>query len=58
MMLKSETKMPFGLIEPNDVFDLVQYLISDNNKMTGQTLLIDSGVVLDANGKAREQKNE
>lgn len=58
MMLKSEAKMPFGLIETDDVFDLVQYLISDNNKMTGQTLLIDSGVILDVNRKARDKKND
>jgi NAD(P)-dependent dehydrogenase (short-subunit alcohol dehydrogenase family) len=54
MMLKSETEMPFGLIKSKDIFDLVQYLLGDNNKMTGQTLLIDSGVILDANKKARK----
>ena len=54
MMLTSEAKMPFGLIEPNDVFELVHYLMFDSNKMTGQTLLIDSGVVLDASRKSRK----
>jgi NAD(P)-dependent dehydrogenase (short-subunit alcohol dehydrogenase family) len=49
MMLTSDEKMPFGLIKPEDIFNLVQYLISENNRMTGQTLLIDSGVVLDVN---------
>jgi len=58
MMLESEIKMPFGLIEPKDVFNLVQYLISDNNKMTGQTLLIDSGVVLDVNRKKQRSKSD
>lgn len=51
MMLNSEKQMPFGLIQPKDVFALVQYLISDNNKMTGQTLLIDSGITLSVNKK-------
>ncbi len=49
MMLKAENRMPLGLIEANDVYDLVKYLVTSNNKMTGQTLLIDSGTVLDVN---------
>jgi len=46
MMLKSDQSMPFGLITPEDIFELVWYLLSDSNKMTGQTVLIDSGIIL------------
>ncbi|WP_342479082.1 SDR family oxidoreductase [Paenibacillus sp. FSL H7-0350] len=57
MMQKSEIKMPFGLIEPIDVYELVKYLIFDNKKMTGQTLLMDSGTVLDINRKKKRSEN-
>lgn len=57
IMLKSETRMPLGLIETSDVYNLVKYLVSSNNKMTGQTLLIDSGTVLDVNIKKKRVEN-
>lgn len=46
MMRLSEKKMPLGLIEPKDVYCLIKYLISNDNKMTGQTIILDSGVIL------------
>ena len=48
MMEKAEMDMPFGLIKTDDVYSLIQYLTMENCKVTGQTLLIDSGVVLNA----------
>ena len=51
MMKKTDMAMPFGIIQPQDVYDLVKYLIQDSNKITGQTILIDSGVVLNVNRK-------
>lgn len=51
MMIKTDKSMPYGIIEPDDVANLVKYLIKKNNKITGQTILIDSGVVLNVNKK-------
>lgn len=51
MMENTDKNMPFGIIQPYDVYQLVKYLIGENNKITGQTILIDSGVVLIANKK-------
>lgn len=41
---KVSEKMPFGIIETEDVWDMVKYLLFEGTKITGQTLLIDSGV--------------
>ena len=49
MMKTTDKKMPFGIIEPYDVYKLVNYIIEENNKMTGQTITIDSGVLLKTN---------
>lgn len=49
MMEKTNEKMPFGIIEPYDVYKLVNYMLEENNKMTGQTITIDSGVLLKTN---------
>ena len=49
MMEKTDKKMPFGIIKPHDVYELVKYIIREDTKITGQTILIDSGVVLDVN---------
>lgn len=49
MMENTDKNMPFGIIKAYDVYKLVKYLIEEDNKITGQTLLIDSGVVLDVN---------
>ena len=46
MMEKTNKDMPFGIILPEDVYNLVNYLIDENNKITGQTLLIDSGMII------------
>lgn len=46
MMVESNQKMPFGLIELEDVNELVIYLINNAKKVTGQTILIDSGTTL------------
>lgn len=46
MMEDSDKNMPFGIIMPEDVYKLVKYLIEEKNKITGQTILIDSGVIL------------
>ena len=51
MMETTDKNMPFGIIEAYDVYKLVKYLIEEDNKITGQTILIDSGVVLDVNKK-------
>lgn len=51
MMEITDKNMPFGIIEPQDVYELVKYLIKKDNKITGQTILIDSGVVLGVNNK-------
>lgn len=51
MMEKTDKNMPFGIIKPNDVYELVKYLTKEDNKITGQTILMDSGVVLDVNKK-------
>jgi NAD(P)-dependent dehydrogenase (short-subunit alcohol dehydrogenase family) len=42
-----ETKYPFGLGEPNDVANLVTFLLSDVSKwITGQNIVIDGGRTL------------
>ena len=51
MMETTDKNMPFGIIKAYDVYKLVQYLIEEDNKITWQTLLIDSGVILDVNKK-------
>ena len=43
--------MPFGIIKQYDVYKLIKYLTEEDNKITGQTILMDSGVVLDINRK-------
>lgn len=58
MMIKTDAKMPFGIIEPSDVYNLVNYLLSDANKITGQTILIDSGMVIAVNRKNKGENNE
>lgn len=54
MMKITDEKMPFGIIKPDDVFKLVEFLIDEKNKITGQTILVDSGVVLNVNNKKSE----
>lgn len=49
MMKTTDQNMPFGIIKPEDVYHLTEYLISENNKITGQTILIDSGVIINKN---------
>lgn len=51
MMETTDKNMPFGIIKTYDVYKLVKYLIEEDNKITGQTILMDSGVVLDVNRK-------
>ena len=51
MMEKTDKKMPFGIIKPKDVYELVKYLIKEDSKITGQTILMDSGVILAVNRK-------
>jgi len=51
MMEKTDKNMPFGIIKPYDVYKLIKYLTEEDNKITGQTILMDSGVVLDINRK-------
>lgn len=51
MMETTDKNMPFGIIKPYDVYKLVKYLVEEDNKITGQIILIDSGVVLDVNKK-------
>ena len=56
MMEQTDKNMPFGIIKPYDVYKLVKYLVEENNKITGQTILIDSGVVLNVNKKNKGVK--
>lgn len=49
MMKKTNKDMPYGIIEPEDVLKMVNFLIYDGCKITGQSILIDSGVVLNFN---------
>lgn len=51
MMKTTDENMPFGIIKVEDVYKLVRYLIDKDNKITGQTILIDSGVTLKSNKK-------
>lgn len=51
IMKNTDRNMPFGIIKAYDVYKLVKYLIEEDNKITGQTILMDSGVVLDVNKK-------
>lgn len=51
MMENTNENMPFGIIEAYDVYKLVKYMIEKDNKITGQTILMDSGVVIDVNNK-------
>lgn len=53
MMTNTNIKMPYGLIEPSDVFDTVWFLLS-NSKIVGQTILLDSGVLI----RKEEIKND
>ena len=46
MIKTADEKMPFGIIKVEDVWDLIEYLIKDNCKITGQTILVDSGTLL------------
>ena len=39
-------EMPFGILEVNDVFHAVEFLIRDDTKITGQVIVIDSGYTL------------
>ena len=56
MMEETNKKMPYGIITPNDVYKFVKYLIEDDNKITGQTIVIDSGIILDSLKKKKENK--
>lgn len=46
MIKKADNSMPYGVIKVEDVWHMVEYLIQKDNKMTGQVLLMDSGVTL------------
>lgn len=48
MMCDTNKKMPYGIIEPIEVFEAVFFLLS-NSKIVGQTILLDSGVVIKKN---------
>lgn len=51
IMKKTDKDMPYGIIEPEDVSKMVNFLIYDGCKITGQSILIDSGVILNINKK-------
>lgn len=55
MMKETDQNMPFGIITPEDVYKLVKYLIENNNKITGQTIVIDSGVLIDSIKKKKKE---
>ncbi len=49
MYRNADKKLPFGLIEPNDVAALVDFLLSNRSKrITGEVILIDSGQILNS----------
>lgn len=43
-MERADKSMPFGIIEMEDVWKTVRYLLFDAPKTTGQTILIESGM--------------
>lgn len=43
-MVNADKNMPFGIIEVEDVWLLVKYIIFDGKKLTGQTILLESGM--------------
>lgn len=45
LMNEMDQSMPFGIIGPQDVYGAIEFLIK-NNKITGQKILIDSGLTL------------
>lgn len=45
MLIETSKKMPYGLIERSDIFATIWFILT-NSKISGQTLLIDSGVLL------------
>ena len=49
MMKNTDRNMPFGIIKAYDVYKFVIYLIEEDSKITGHTILLDSGVILDVN---------
>ena len=46
MIKDTDNHMPYGIIKVEDAWQMVEYLIRKDNKMTGQILLIDSGTTL------------
>lgn len=42
----ADNTMPFGIITVEDVWKIVQFILFDALKMTGQTVLVDSGMTL------------
>jgi NAD(P)-dependent dehydrogenase (short-subunit alcohol dehydrogenase family) len=44
---KIANNMPFGIIETDDVWNMVKYILFEGTKITGQTFLMDSGVTCD-----------
>lgn len=46
MIKETDNHMPYGIIKVEDAWQMVEYLIRKDNKMTGQILLIDSGTTL------------
>lgn len=45
-MKKADQAMPFGIIETDDVWNAIRFMIFDAPQLTGQTLLIESGMTL------------
>lgn len=43
-MRTADRNMPLGLIETDDVWRLIRYVLLEGTKMTGQTLLMESGM--------------
>lgn len=48
MMDKMNSKMPLGIISPQEIADITWFLLSDTtSKMTGQVITIDGGILLE-----------
>lgn len=45
-MERADLSMPFGLIQTEAVWKLVRYLLFEGDQITGQTILMDSGMTL------------
>lgn len=46
MIKSADESMPYGIIRPEDAWDVVRFLLADGCKITGQIIMTDSGTLL------------